>query len=486
MAAIFRQYAALHSAYTARHIEIQPLRTGCAALQGSMSATDEHYEGQLIARPDDQVSFPKALLLGLQHVMAMDVYVVPFIIGAALALSHAEAASLIQSTFLAAGIATIIQTALCMKMPVAQGPSYIPLGAVLAVAVVAGGGYEGLSTIFGALIPGALIVVALGAMGVFHRVVRWLVPPIVGGTIILVVGLSLLPIALKANIFTVHGSMSMDQSIGLGAASASLLVVAMMLGLRFPNRFGLWMRLSSVVIALVGGTLLAWAMGLFSWDSVLAAPWIASPNFAWVDYGLTFSLPAIATFIVIYMVVIAETTGTWFAVSAVIDQPLTDKNIDRGAVGEGLSCGVAALVGATPVTGYSTNAGMISITGVASRMVFITAGVLMAIMGFLGKFSAMIAAIPSPVIGGVFAVVCITIAMAGIRILRHVQLNERAMLVVGIPIIFSFFATLAPEAWVKTLPQMLQYLMGSAVTLGAMAAMVLNLVLPKTQPPAAA
>ena len=78
-----------------------------------------------------------------------------------------------------------------------------------------------------------------------------------------------------------------------------------------------------------------------------------------------------------------------------------------------------------------------------------------------------------------FAVVCITIAMAGIRILRHVHLDERAMLVVGVPIIFSFFATLAPQAWVKSLPDMLQYLLGSAVTIGAMAAMVLNQILPR-------
>ena len=81
---------------------------------------------------------------------------------------------------------------------------------------------------------------------------------------------------------------------------------------------------------------------------------------------------------------------------------------------------------------------------------------------------------------GMFAVVCITIAMAGIRILRHVHLDERAMLVVGVPIIFSFFSTLAPQAWVKSLPDMLQYLLGSSVTLGAMAAMVLNLILPRT------
>ena len=451
----------------------------------SMSSTEDAYEGQLIIRPEDKVSLPKALLLGMQHVMAMDVYVVPFIIGTALALSQADSAALIQSTFLAAGLATMIQTALCMRMPVAQGPSYIPLGAVLAVAVASGGGYTGLGAVFGALIPGALMVMALGFLGIFHRLVRWLVPPVVGGTIILVVGLSLLPIALKANIFTVHGAMSIDQSIFLGMVSAALLVMAMMLGLRFTNRFGLWMRLSSVIIALVGGSAVAGAMGLFSWDSVAAAPWLMLPHLAFVDYDLQFSWPAIATFIVIYMVVIAETTGTWFAVSAVTEQPLSDKNIDRGAVGEGLGCGVAALIGATPVTGYSTNAGMISITGVASRMVFVTAGLLMAVMGFLGKFSALIAAIPAPVIGGVFAVVCITIAMAGIRILRHVQLTERAMLVVGIPIIFSFFATLAPEAWVRTLPQMTQYLMGSAVTLGAMAAMVLNLILPKEAVPPA-
>ena len=224
-----------------------------------------------------------------------------------------------------------------------------------------------------------------------------------------------------------------------------------------------------------------WAMGLFAWQPVADAPWLTLPKLAGIDYPLQFSLPAVLTFVVIYLVVMAETTGTWFAVSAVINQPITSRQLDRGAVGEGLSCSVAALIGATPVTGYSTNAGVISITGVASRMVFIAAGLVLACLGFLGKFSALIAAIPSPVIGGMFAVVCVTIAMAGIRILRHVRLDERAMLVVGVPIICSFFATLAPKDWVQTLPDMLQYLLGSAVTVGAMAAMVMNLILPRAQ-----
>jgi uracil-xanthine permease len=437
------------------------------------------YEGRLIAQPDDRVTVLKALLLGVQHVMAMDVYVVPFIIASALALSQADSASLIQSTFLAAGIATIIQTAWCMRMPVAQGPSYIPLGAIIAVALAGGAGLSGMGAVYGALIPGALLVIALGALGWFHRLIRWLVPPIVGGSIILVVGLSLLPIALTANVFAVHGNSTINLNIALAALSAALLVVAMMIGLRFNNRAGTWVRLLSVVIALVGGTIAASFVGQFSLDAVSAAPWLMLPKMAFVDYELQFSLPAILTFVLIYMVVMAETTGTWFAVSAVINQPITDKQLDRGAMGEGIGCGVAALIGATPVTGYSTNAGVISITGVASRMVFVAIGVVLAVLGFVGKFSALIAAIPAPVIGGVFAVVCITISMAGIRILRHVHLDERAMLVVGIPLICAFFATLAPKEWLQSLPDMLQYLLGSAVTVGAMAAMVMNLILPK-------
>lgn len=437
------------------------------------------YEGRLIAQPDDRVTVLKALLLGVQHVMAMDVYVVPFIIASALALSQADSASLIQSTFLASGIATIIQTAWCMRMPVAQGPSYIPLGAIIAVALAGGAGLSGMGAVYGALIPGALLVIALGALGWFHRLIRWLVPPIVGGSIILVVGLSLLPIALTANVFAVHGNSTINLNIALAALSAALLVVAMMIGLRFNNRAGTWVRLLSVVIALVGGTIAASFVGQFSFDAVAAAPWLMLPKMAFVDYQLQFSLPAILTFVLIYMVVMAETTGTWFAVSAVINQPITDKQLDRGAIGEGIGCGVAALIGATPVTGYSTNAGVISITGVASRMVFVAIGVVLAVLGFVGKFSALIAAIPAPVIGGVFAVVCITISMAGIRILRHVHLDERAMLVVGIPLICAFFATLAPKEWLQSLPDMLQYLLGSAVTVGAMAAMVMNLILPK-------
>lgn len=435
------------------------------------------FEGSLVVKPDEKLPVGKAFLLGLQHVLAMDVYVVPFIIASILSLSIADSASLIQSTFIAAGIATLIQTRLCMRLPVAQGPSYIPIGAVVAIAFAAGGGMNGLSTLYGAMIPGALLLIVLGAFGLFHKIIRFLVPPLVGGTIILVVGIALLPVALKANVFTVYGEGSINTNILLAAVSAGLLVLCMMLGVRSAGR-RIWLRLCSVLIALVGGCIVAAMLGLFHPQAVGQAQWLTLPRLALVDYPLTFSWQAIVTFIIIYIVLMAETTGTWFAVGAVIDHPITDRQLDRGTVGEGLGCAASALIGSTMVTGYSSNAGVIAITGIASRSAFMAAGALLVIFGLMGKLSAMIASIPAPVIGGVFAVLCATIAMNGIRVIRFVKFDERNMLIVGLPIIFAFFANLAPEDYVRTLPELVQYFLGSSVAVGAIAAIILNQLIP--------
>lgn len=435
------------------------------------------FEGTLVVKPDEKLPVGKAFLLGLQHVLAMDVYVVPFIIASILSLSIADSASLIQSTFIAAGIATLIQTRFCMRLPVAQGPSYIPIGAVVAIAFAAGGGMGGLSTLYGAMLPGALLLIVLGAFGLFHKIIRFLVPPLVGGTIILVVGIALLPVALKANVFTVYGAGSINTNVLLATVSAGLLVLCMMLGVRRAGR-GIWLRLCSVLIALVGGCIVAAMLGLFHPEAVSQAPWLTLPRIALIDYPLTFSWQAAITFIIIYIVLMAETTGTWFAVGAVIDHPITDQQLDRGTVGEGLGCAASALIGSTMVTGYSSNAGVVAITGIASRSAFMAAGALLVIFGLTGKLSAMIASIPAAVIGGIFAVLCATIAMNGIRVIRFVKFDERNMLIVGLPIIFAFFANLAPEDYVRTLPELVQYFLGSSVAVGAIAAIILNQLIP--------
>lgn len=441
-------------------------------------------ETALTVQPDEPLPPVKAALLGLQHVLSMDVYVVPFIVASVLTLAAPESASLIQSAFVAAGIATLIQSQLCMKLPVVQGPSYVPIGAVLAIAFASGGGMAGLATVFGALIPGAILVALLGLTGVFHRIVGWLVPPLVGGTIILVVGIALMPVALKENVFALHGVGTIHQNILLAVISAGVLVLTMMMGITMGAR-GVWLRISSVILALAAGTIVAMMMGRWSAQGVMDAAWLQLPNIAWVSFTPVFSLTAILTMLVVYLVVLAETTGTWFAVGAVINKQITDEQLDKGALGEGLGCLTGALLGSTPVTGYSSNAGIISITGVASRMAFLAAGILLVAFGLIGKLGALIASIPGPVIGGVFAVLCAVIAMNGLRILRQARLTERNMMVIGLPVLFALFATMVPKEFVDSMPEFVRYFLGSSIAFGAIAAILLNLILPEREAVAA-
>lgn len=431
---------------------------------------------RLTVGPNEAVSTPQAILLGIQHVLAMDVYVVPFIIASIIGLSAKDTSSLIQATFLAAGIATIIQSYFCMKLPVAQGPSFIPIGAVAGIYFANGSGAAGWSSVLGASLVGAVAITFLGFTGVFNKIIRQFVPPIVGGTIIFIVGLSLMPVALNDNIFNGAGG-TINQNLILASLAAVVLVVCSLAASVFPKR-GRLIKIASVILALIIGSVTASFMGLLDLSAVGEVSWFSMINLPFKDFGFSFNPSAIFTMLIIYVVLMAETTGTWFAVSNVCDEELTDKQLNRGVIGEGIGCLIASLLGSTPVTGYSTNAGIISITGVASRKVFAAAGVWFIVFGFSGKLSALISVIPSAVIGGVFVVVCGIIAISGFQVMKAIEIGEKETYVIAIPIIITLALTFIPKDYVATLPQFLQYLLSSPVATASIAAIVLNKALP--------
>ncbi|MEQ6219265.1 solute carrier family 23 protein, partial [Levilactobacillus brevis] len=310
-----------------------------------------------------------------------------------------------------------------------------------------------------------------------------LVPAIVGGTIITCVGLSLIPSALNSNIFEASGNI--NQNIILASITAVTLLVAISISIRFPRVQRLF-RTGAIILSLLTGTLVATAMGRFDWKTVIQAPWFSFPQGTALNFGITFSPSAIITFIVIYAVLTTETTGTWFAMGAVINHQLTKNQWNRGLIGEGLSCFVSSILGATPVTGYSTNAGVISITGVASKRVFIAAGIWFMILGFFSKLSAFLAAIPAPVIGGVFAIICVTIMLNGLNVIRRLDLGESSLYVIGLPIVLTLALVLLPATVTKESPQLVQYLLGSPIAVAAIAAILLNLCMPSDQQHSAA
>jgi len=423
---------------------------------------------------NEDIPFGQAILLGLQHVLAMDVYVPPFIIATAVGMSSPEAAGLIQSTFLGAGIASLIQVLFFLKLPVCQGPSFVPVGAIIGVFL----GARGMDTVLGASVIGAIAVVLLGFTGIYKYIVRKFIPSIVSGTIIMIVGLTLLPSAFKDNIYVTSNNLSINQNMLLAAITAAILILFSMLGDYFPKS-GKIFRISSVIIALVLGTGIAHFMGGLDFSAVGQASFFSFPKLVFVNYGLHFDISAILTMLIIYMVLLAETTGTWYAVSAVTEEKITDKQINKGVIGEGLGCLVAAFSGATPVTGYSTNAGIISITGVASRKVFVMASVWFIILSFLGKLSALINAVPTAVIGGVFAVVCVIIMLSGFRVVKNQEFSERELYIIGVPLIVAIGLLFMPTEVTESAPQFLQYLMASPIALSAIVAVVMNKLIPE-------
>nr|WP_321984689.1 solute carrier family 23 protein [uncultured Lichenicoccus sp.] len=435
------------------------------------------------ARPDARAGLAQTAILGVQHALAMDVYVVPFLVGVLLGLPAAITSGLIGAGFIAAGLATLVQSQVCLRMPVVQGPSYVPIGAVVAIAHDAGIGAGGsplaaLGHVFGALIPGALLMILLGwPLRLFHRIVSRLVPPLVGGAIIVVVGITLMPAGLQGDVLGGDHA-ALGSSILLALAAGAIVVVASLAGVALGSR-GRWLRVGSVLLALAGGSLLAACDGRLDLSGVAAAPWIAPPLLAGLDVPLEFSPNAILTMLAVYAVVLAETTGTWLAVAAVTGERLRPEQYDRGAAGEGLGCLVSALLCSLPVTGYASNAGIVALTGVAERRVFAAAGIALVCFGLCGKLAAAIAAVPAPVIGGVFGVLCVVIVMNGLRILAALRLDERDMMVAGLPILLGLGAALLPQDYLATLPRLARCLLGSATAVGAAAAIALNLILPR-------
>lgn len=436
-------------------------------------------KSSLLVGPDDKVGLVESGFLGLQHVLAMDIYVPPIILASMMAMGLPDQMGLLQSTFLAAGIGTILQTYFFIKMPVSQGPSFVPLGAAAGV-VLASGGIKGsgMGNLIGALLVGSVILIIMGATGIFQKIISKLVPALVGGTIITCVGLSLIPSALNDNIFKASGNI--NNNIILASVTALTLLIAVSISMRFPNvrRF---FRTGSIILALAVGTIASTLMGLFDWKTVANAAWFSLPQRTVFHYGIHFSASAIITFIIIYAVITTETTGTWFAMGAVTNQKISKKQWNMGIIGEGFSCLIASLLGTTPVTGYSTNAGVISITGVASKRVFLFAGIWFTVLGFFSKLSAFLAAIPAPVIGGVFAIICVTIMLNGLNVIRSLHTTDRDLYIIGLPIILTLALVLLPESVINQAPQLLQYLLGSPIAIAAVAAILLNILMPNTR-----
>lgn len=220
---------------------------------------------QLVAGIDDKIPVGKSIVFGLQHVLSMDLYIMPLILGGVIGLAGGDLSYFLQMSFFACGIATLLQSGLFMRYPIVQGPSYVPLAALCMI-----GATMGIPTMIGSLIPGAIIIILLGMSKLFSKFISRAIPPFIGGIIILIVGLTLVPTAVTG-VFSTKGNLTANALSG--CVTFIVLLVCMVLQYKLRNS-GI-LHMFSVIIALLVGTLVAVSMGAADFSSVPGAAWFS-------------------------------------------------------------------------------------------------------------------------------------------------------------------------------------------------------------------
>jgi uracil-xanthine permease len=420
---------------------------------------------------DEKISIGSSLFLGLQSVLACNLFLGPIVIIAAMQLNVTDASALIALTFLACGISSIIQAGLFLKYPIIQGMSFAAIGAVLAVA-----SKTDFATCFGSIAVSSVIIIILGYLKVFSKIVKFLIPPLVAGSVIVVVGVSLMFTSWSS---LINAAGNQNVNFAEGGFTAVILIIMIFIG-KIPNKFGKFMRTGCVIYAMIIGTIFSSFFGNVDLSSVATAPWVGLPDF--FHFGAPkFDFGVMLIMIFILFIVFVESIGTWFTVSTIAGEPITDKRIDSGVVGEGFGALIGAILSGVPVTSYGTNSGIIAVTKNLSRYASIGAGVLCIVFALVPKLMNIIACVPAAVIWGVFLVMCALIIQAGLISIHNFLIDERDGLLVGFAIVITVGASVLPADVIAKMPSLLNYLFGSSICIGSLAAIILNKALPKNK-----
>ncbi|WP_048724741.1 solute carrier family 23 protein [Kytococcus sedentarius] len=434
--------------------------------------------------PVDQVpSFGRLTVLGIQHVLAFyaGAVIVPWVIAQNLGLDTQTLIHLINADLFTCGIATIIQSAgigrfIGVKLPLIQGVTVTavsPLIAIGAAATPPGADPKtGLATMYGSIIAVGLIVFLVAPF--FAKLLRFF-PPIVTGTLLTVMGTTLL--SVSADDIVAWADKAADDSAkasatfeALGFAFGTIAIIVII-----QRLFKGFMGTLSVLLALLIMTALAFAMGKTNFSGVGEASWlgVTTPFY----FGLPrFSATAILAMIIVMAVTAVETTGDVFATGEVVGKRITPRDIANALRADGLSTLLGGVLNSFPYTCFAQNVGLVRLTRVKSRWVVTAAGVIMIILGLLPKAAAIVAAIPQPVIGGASLAMFANVAVVGIQTLSKVDLRDtRNAIIVSTSIGLALLVTLKPGI-VSVMPSWLQIIFGSGVTIGSLTAIILNLL----------
>jgi xanthine permease len=409
----------------------------------------------------------KIASLGIQHMLAMyaGAIIVPLIVGGGLGLNQQELTYLVSIDLLMCGVATILQALsnrfFGIGLPVVLGCTFTAVGPMIAI-----GKQYGVSSIYGAIIAAGLFVVIFAKL--FGKLVK-LFPPVVTGSVVTVIGVTLVPAAINDMAGGV-GSKDFGSLENLALAFGVLLFIIIMY--RFFDGF---IRSISILLGLLFGTIVAAFMGKVSLQAVGEADWFhgIQPFY----FGTpTFELTPIITMILVACVGIVEATGVYFALSDICNKKIGEKELTKGYRAEGLAMVLGGIFNAFPYTTYSQNVGLVQLTGVRNRVIIYTCGGMLIALGFIPKIAAITTIIPKSVLGGAMLAMFGMVMAYGIKMLSSVDFGKQEnLLIVACSVGIGLGVTVVPTLF-SQLPENIRILTDNGIVLGSASAVLLNIV----------
>ncbi|MET3354499.1 nucleobase:cation symporter-2 family protein [Xanthobacter autotrophicus] len=431
---------------------------------------------------DEILPAPKLAILGLQHVLVMyaGAVAVPLIIGRALKLPPQDVAFLISADLFACGLATLAQClgffGVGIRLPVMMGVTFASVGPMLSMAASP---EIGLLGIYGSVIAAGIFGIIVAP---FVSRLLPLFPPVVTGTIILIIGISLMRVGINWAgggipflTQTIDGKVvqvanpNYGQLQGLGI---SLFVMLVVLGLiKWGKGF---LANVAVLLGIIAGAVLATFLGIMHFEKVAAASWfdVILP----FHFGMpTFHLVPIITMCIVMIVVMIESVGMFLALSDITGKPVDQKALTKGLRADGVGTFLGGIFNTFPYTSFSQNVGLVGVTGVRSRWVTVVGGAIMLGLGLLPKMAALVEAVPQVVLGGAGLVMFGMVAATGARILTGVDFktNRFNLFIVAVSVGFGMIPLVSPNFF-KNLPHELHPLLESGILLCAIVAVLLN------------
>ena len=437
-----------------------------------MAEEKKNFTG-LIYGLEDRPPVKDALFAAIQHLLAIFVAIItpPLIISGALNLDLETTGFLVSMALFASGVSTFIQ---CRRIgPIGtgllciQGTSFSFIGPIISAGMTGD-----LSMVFGACIAGSFVEMFISRI---LKYTRKIITPLVSGIVVTLIGMSLVKVGITAcgggNAAMENGTFGSFRYIGL----AALVLVLIIFFNRSNNRY---LRMSSIVIGLVVGYVVAWFMGMVDFASVRNFGGFNIP--VPFKYGVSFDISSIIALGLIYMITAIEAYGDITANSLISGEPVEGEKFVRRASGgilaDGFNSMLAGIFNSFPNSIFAQNNGMIQLTGVASRYVgYYIAGFLV-LLGLFPAVGLVFSLMPEPVLGGATLLMFGTVAAAGIRIIAAQKINRKATLVMALSFSLGLSVELVPEI-LSQLPDTLRSIFSSGITTGGLTAILSNVLI---------